>query len=120
MKKNHLTNILTILGVIILSIYFWGSVTFNRVQSLAITPESNLEAISNQLKIIRNLLDDRTTNDNLNQISNQEPLKNQEQALNVPNIVQSYEEQIIKVVENSNDSVVSIIITKDLPVIKSC
>jgi len=118
MKKNHLTNILTIIGVIILSVYFWGSATFNRVQTLAITPESSLEAISKQLETIRNLLNDRITNDNLNQISNQEPFKNQEQALNVPNVVQSYEEQIIKVVENSNDSVVSIIITKDLPVIE--
>ena len=118
MKKKQLTNILTILGIVILSIYFWGFGFIDKAQSLIVAPQSNLETIYRQLETISNWLNDRTTNDNLNQVINSEPFENQSQTLNVPNVVQSYEEQIIKVVENSNDSVVSIIITKDLPVIE--
>ena len=118
MKKNHLTNILTILAVIVLSAYLLGFGTLKTKPSLAAIPENNLEAISKQLEIIKNWLNQRTTVDDSNQVVSPEPFENQEQALNVSNLAQSYEEQIIRVVENSNDSVVSIIISKDLPVIE--
>mgnify|MGYP007111987581 CR=1 FL=1 len=56
MKKKQLTNILTILGVVILSIYFWGFGFIEKAQSLIVAPQSNLETIYRQLETISNWL----------------------------------------------------------------